>query len=416
MRILLLFLICWAATTWVPESSAAPTEGTMEEFRPIMTTIAKGVAKVLQSRKEDAITVGAFSGPPNLGSAAGSGIKRMIVEELQRQNIRVARLGTSLGLSGEYRLTKPNENAATRQVQVEVKLTDDSGAVVTDLGTSLDIAEWQQQSIHNDKGKVKIDTWSSPEATAIAAGLTVDFDDVLRRQRNDFSNPIDVIQEASERPTALIVNGNELRASRTSPYGFQVLVNGAPRALRIEDGRPFVKLQLGETFRIGVTNRSANTMSAIVTLDGINSFTFSELRKQDGTPKFAQWILAPRQDLNLAGWHVNNTKAREFKVSDFSESAAALISSDAPIGALTVVLRATWKMNELPPEDERPKPGLALGAAPAQAIGFGDDVEQRVTEDRDPRTYGRVRSVLTIRYDRPEETPQAASPAPGSKP
>jgi hypothetical protein len=388
----------------------------MEEFRPVITTIAKGVAKVLRSRKEDAITVGAFSGPPNLGSAAGTGLKRMIVEELQREKVRVVRLGTALGLSGEYRLTKPTPDSSTRQVQVEVKLTDDSGAIVTDLGTSIEVPEWQEGSVHHDKGKVKIDTWSSPEATAIAAGLTVDFDDVDRRQRLDFDKPIDIIPEASERPTATIVNGNELRASRTSPYGFRIIVNGSPRALRIEEGRPFVALRQGESFRIRVTNPTAHTMSAVVTLDGINSFAFSELRKKDGTSKYSQWVLGPRQDLDLAGWHVNNTKAREFKLTDFSESAAALVSPDGPLGALTVVLRATWKQNERPPADERLEPGMALGAAPAPAIGFGDDVEQRVQEDRDPREYGRVRSVLTIRYERPEESPEAADPQIEPKP
>ncbi len=379
--------------------------GTMEEFRETIRIVAKGVAKVLNSRREDAITIGTFSGPPNLGTAAGPGIKQLFTEELRLLNIRVAKLGTPLGLSGEYRLSRPHPNAETTQVQLEVKLTDDSGQSVADLASMLELPEFRTIVVEEDeidKGKAIIDTFSSPESTALTMGLTVDFDAIYhRRYGGNFNpDPIDVIKEATSQPTAVVLNGNELRASRTSAYGLQVLVNGAARAIKIEDGRPFVAIAKGETFKLRVNNRTPLTMSTVLTLDGINSFAFSEIRKDDGKSKYTQWIVSPQQVAEVAGWHINNSSAREFKVTDFSESAAALISSEGSLGTITAVIRAAWRRSETPPKDEIMAPGAAAGAV--GAIGFGDDVVQRVNEDAQAREFGRVRSILTVRYEKSE--------------
>lgn len=379
--------------------------GTMEEFRETIQIIAKGVAKVLAARRDDAITIGTFSGPASLGTAAGPGIKQLFAEELRSLNIRVAKLGTPLGLSGEYRLSRAFPNAETTQVQFEVKLTDDSGQSVADLASMLELPEYRPIVVDkdgSDKSKTILNTYSSPESTALAMGLTVDFDGVYSRRYNGNFNPdlIDVIKEATSKPTAVVLNGNELRASRTSAYGLQVFVNGKARAITIEDGRPFVAISKGEIFKLQVNNRSPLTISTIFTLDGINSFTFSEIRKDDGKPKYTQWIVPPQQVAEVFGWHITNSTAREFKVTDFSESAAALVSSEGSLGTITVVIRATWRRGETPPRDELMEPGAAAGAV--GAIGFGEDVSQRVNEDAQAREYGRVRSILTIRYNKPE--------------
>ena len=379
--------------------------GSMEEFRETIRIIAKGVAKVLTSRREDAITIGAFSGPPNLGTAAGPGLKQLFTEELRSLNIRVAKLGTPLGLSGEYRLARPHPNAETTQVRLEIKLTDDSGQSVADLASMIELPEFRTIVVDKgeiDKGKAIIDTFSSPESTALAMGLTVDFDGIYRRRNSGNFNPdpIDVIKEATNKPTAIVLNGNELRASLTSAYGFQVLVNGAARAIKIEEGRPFVAIAKGETFKLRVNNRSPLTISTVLTLDGINSFAFSEIKKDDGKSKYSKWIVSPQQFAEVAGWHINNSTAREFRVTDFSQSAAALLSSEGSLGTITAVIRATWRRSETPPEDEFMEPGAAAGAV--GAIGFGDDVVQRVNEDAQAREFGRVRSILTVRYEKPE--------------
>ncbi len=397
-----LLVSCLFSQTVVGQDSQV---GTMEEFRETIHIITQGVAKVLAARREDAITIGTFSGPASLGTAAGPGIKQLFSEELRSLNIRVAKLGTPLGLSGEYRLSRTFPDAETTQIQLEVKLTDDSGQSVADLASMIELPEYRPIVVDKDqidKGKAIINTFSSPESTALAMGLTVDFDGIYRRRYTGNFNPdpIDVIKEATSKPIAVVLNGNELRASRNSAYGLQVMVNGTARAIKIEDGRPFVAIAKGEIFKLQVNNRSHLTISSTLTLDGINSFAFSEIRKDNGKSKYTQWIVSPQQVAEVAGWHINNTTAREFKVTDFSESAAALVSSEGSLGTITAVIRATWRRNEMPPQDEIMEPGAAAGAV--GAIGFGDDVVQRVNEDAQAREYGRVRSILTIRYEKPE--------------
>lgn len=399
----IIFAACLFALLAPARSWAGPVEGTMDEFRPAVVVIAKGVAKVLKSRKENAITVGTFSGPANLGTAAGPGLKKLVIEELNRLNVRVEQLGTPLGLSGEYRLTKNSAEAETKQVQIEVRLTDETGDTLTDLASSINVPEGAESQIIKKDGRVKIDTLSSPESTALAAGLTVDFDLVHKRRYGNLGDenaergPIDIVKEALEKSTAFVAGGTELRASSTSPYGLQVVVGGRPRPLTLVKGQPFVQLAQGETFRLRLVNRSALGISAIFTLDGVNSFAFSEV-KSKGRPKYTQWLFRPGETLDLAGWHINNMKVREFKVTDFSQSAAALLGSEGQLGAISVVIRATWPNDQAPPRDE-----VFAAAAPGSGIGLGDEIQQEAIEDNTDRSYGRVRSLLTIRYSRPEE-------------
>jgi hypothetical protein len=387
--------------------AAFPETGTMEEFRPAAIVIAKGVAKVLKARGEQSITVGSFTGPANLATAIGPGLRQLVVDELKKAGVTVEKLGTALALGGVYRFVKTSE-FSSKEVQIEVSLTDDSGQTITDLASAVTVKDGESSPdtpfvplVVDNKGKVKIDSTSSPETTAVAMGLTIDGDEIFRRQKagGEAAELIDIVDEGQKRSTAFVANGNELRASLSSPYGIQILVNGQPREMVIENGRPFVSLEKGDTFRVAIKNDARVTVSAVLTLDGINSFAFSTVRKPDGKPKYSQWIVAPGKAAEVAGWHTDNTKVREFKVTDSSQSAAALTGAEGSIGAITVLIRATWTTSETPPSDE-PQTLATKG------IGFGDETEQNVQEDVNPREFGRMRSILTIRYDKPEADAQ----------
>lgn len=373
----------------------------MEEFRPSANVIARGVARVLKSRGESAITVGNFSGPANLGTAIGPGLRQLITEELKRAEVRVEKLGTNLALSGIYRFVKVNEFQPTKEVQLEVSLTDDSGAVVTDLASAVTLNQNDGPIVpfENNKGKIQITPSTTEAATAVAMGLTVDFDEVFRKSREeaDSNPPVDFLDAAQRRPTAVVLKGTELRASRTSPYGLRIVVGGQPREIVLENGRPFVSLDKGETFRVVLVNSGPLAISEVLTLDGLSNFTFSTLRKGDGKPKYSQWILGAGMTGEVAGWHVDNSRVREFKITDFSQSAAALAGSEGSVGAITVVIRATWKVGAERPSDEP----LEFRSV-ERGIGLGDEIDQKVQEDIDPREYGRIRAVLTIRYDKPD--------------
>ena len=368
-------------------------EGTMEEFRPAVVVIAKGVAKVLKSRKEESITVGVFTGPEGLGTAAGAGLKQLVIEELNRLDVQVSKMGTSLGLTGKYLLAQASPEVEFKQVQLEVQLTDDSGQPLTDLASTIKVPK-DSNAIQKDEqtGKIKIDTNSTPAATAVAMGLTVDFE-----QHANLN--IDLLNETQRNPTAQIRNGTELYASSKSPFGLQVVVDGEPKTMTVVQGQPYVELEEGDIFHLRLVSKASYGISAVFTLDGVNSFAFSEIR-EFGRPKYSQWLFQPKEVLELKGWHINNSRVREFKVTDFSKSGAAKIGSESSLGAINVVIRSTWFKGQTPPPGDR-QYSYTVGAAPG--IGLGDEVEQEVKEDTKVREYGKTRAVLTIRYTRPEE-------------
>lgn len=375
------------------------SEGTMDEFRPVIETLSKGVAKVLKARRHSEITVGTIAGPPTLGAASGPGFRQLFVEELQRLGIRCAKLGTEVGLSGEYRLAKTTPDARTAQVQFELKLVDGSGQILTDLASSVDVnAVVNDVAKNRQPGTVVANTYASPEATALAMGLTVDLDRFQAETKGGDFYSRDLVQEAMKRTTAHLVGGHELRSSSSSPYGLRVLVAGEPKQLRIENGRVFVELRKDDVFTLKLINDANLSIAGFFTLDGVNSFAFSEVQEQ-GRPKYTRWIVSPKQSFDLKGWHKTNDVVLQFKVTDFGESAAALVGAEGHLGTLSVVVRATWPMNSSPPPGEPAMPGQGAGGI---GIGFGNRASQSVREDSVQRDYGRTRSIMTIHYTRPE--------------
>lgn len=296
----------------------------MEEFRPAIETISNGVAKLLKSRRQSQITVGTISGPPTLGAAAQSGFRQMFIEELGRLGIRTAKLGT-IGLSGEYRLAKATPEALTTQIQFEVKLVDSSGQILTDLASTVDVNSLAGNSKIKPSGELVVNAFTTPEATALALGLTADLDGYQADINRGEYLSRDMVQTMLSRQTAHIMGSNQLRASKTSPYGLQVLVNGQPQPLQLENGRVFVELTKNDVFTLKLVNDSNLTIAGFFTLDGVNSFAFSEVQEQ-GRPKYAKWIISPQQSFDLQGWHKNNNNVLQFKVTDFAESAAAFVA------------------------------------------------------------------------------------------
>jgi len=135
----------------------------------------------------------------------------------------------------------------------------------------------------------------------------------------------------------------------------------------------------------------------VFTLDGVNSFAFSEVRQtkgpQRGEPKYTKWVIKRGKSLTLKGWHKTNEYVDQFKVTDFGESAAAKLGSASELGTITATFRASWYEGEDPPEGEQPGAGIG--------VGFGERTTQRVREDTAPREYGVLRAAITIRYVKP---------------
>lgn len=211
----------------------------------------------------------------------------------------------------------------------------------------------------------------------------------------------DVVVDSFQHPTAaILVGGTAVASSRESPYYMEILVDGQPRTMTLEDGHPFTELTKYDHFQILFTNRATHDVAVTFMLDGVNCYGFSDVRYTDGPrrgePKFQKWIVPRGQSFVLKSWHKTNDYVDKFLVTDFADSAPAKLGSVNGLGTITASVRATWYKKDKPPPDE------VISYATGVGIGFGGRDDQKVQEDVQPRDNGQIRSVITVRYTKPD--------------
>lgn len=393
----------------------APAARGNENLREPLAKIAKAVSQVLQERGADSIAIGEFTGPPSFASAAGPGIRKVLAEEFSKVGIREKKIGASIGIQGKYLVHEDQANFAGAQkgpphLRLIASLVDKNGQVLTELNVdvAVKVGEEDGQPIIDKtqiaKGTLTVDSYGGANdiggtaALAEVLGATVD---LKRKNKDGFPGGSELVIESFERPTAAIVaNGSAVAASRESPFYMEILVESQPRPMKLEDGHPFVQLEKGDSFQIRFTNKAPYDTAVVFMLDGVNSYSFSDVREtrgpQRGEAKYSKWIVPRNQSFTLKGWHRTNDYVDKFLVTDFADSAAAKLGSASGLGTITASVQATWKKSEKPPADEPKSFKMVVG------IGRGERDTQKVKEDTDPREYGQTRAVITVRYAKPD--------------
>jgi hypothetical protein len=202
----------------------------------------------------------------------------------------------------------------------------------------------------------------------------------------------DAFKESLKNPSGEI-DGTIIRSSAGQPYGIEIMtpveadyVSRTPT--KDSKGRILVGLKKSEVFAIQLHNTSDHEAAVKLTIDGINTFHFSQ--PDEKTQKKSEFWIVPANDKAIVyGWHVNNTKSLEFKVVDFPDSVAAElnIQPSETIGSITASFSAAWTDDANKPADEPPSRAAGKGNE------IGVDIEQ-VT-----RFIGQARSIITVRYE-----------------
>jgi hypothetical protein len=309
---------------------------------------------------------------PTTPSTAGPGIRLLLIEELERAELKI-KLRADVGLSVTYRGRKvPLKNdRKVEQVVVEMRFT----ATFTQENSQEDILTFR---IENDEAIVHILglTLGQPNPTAKA-----------RAKQNVL---------AFTKPKATI-DGTVILARENSTYGVEILVEDKPVQPADEDGFGLVKLQREQTYAIRLVNRSAIEVAVRLSVDGLNLFTFSELRQKEGpykgAPLYDMVLVPPRDSVTIKGWHFNNTTSRKFKITEYADTAAAKMNKSTDIGTITATFCAAWE--KTPPADE-PDGSRAPGD---DGTGFGEPTEMKYTAVQ--RTIGAVRASVAVRYKVP---------------
>jgi hypothetical protein len=343
--------------------------GASEALRPALAEMSEQIAKFLKGQNEDTIAVGAFTGPARASSSSGPGIQRILIEELQKQGIRV-QTRAKLEVKGDY-LDVLDPNSQLLTLRIKATVLDRQGDAVVVLDKKLDKRIDDRDVLTQVLGINKTD---------FGAGITPVKESQAIRQRLD--NP------------SVVLVGARVQPAPKSPYGIEVQVKQRGRYLTRQafdqNGFAFVPLNRNEVFAVNLINDSDHDAAVELTIDGLSMFAFSP-------DKNFKHVVVPRKNSALIkGWYRNNEISDEFLMTEYSRSAVAqLLAGADQIGTITATFAAAWGPNQNPPPDE----GSRFRDPFSPAVGRGRSVATSYQEI--PRQLGRVRDVISVRYKKP---------------
>src|SRR5207248_797851 len=113
-----------------------------------------------------------------------------------------------------------------------------------------------------------------------------------------------------------------------------------PRAVTTKNRVPYVELNHNEQYAIRLINNSDYDVGVLLTVDGLNTFRFSEIRSEKGQTKFTHWIIPARKFVIVKGWHKDFKQVFSFYVTDVPHSAAGQLRSTGSIGVINAQFHA----------------------------------------------------------------------------
>ena len=345
-----------------PLARVIPATAELPGIGKELSVLAGEIATLLADRLPATVAVGDFAGPARLRATAGPLITQILSVELTRR-------GLSVDIFGDYSIDGWFESYEDKEsghlgLRVWGKVTDSTGKALFDFDRAA-FGTADLLRVFGATGTI------SPTAD--------------ERSRND------QFRERLRRPTTYVSaeEPSQIFAAKDSPYGIEILVeegsNLKPRPARVVAHQAVVEVDMDEIYAVRLINRSAYEAAVELSIDGLSMFTFSE------NQQYRYMIVAPKAEAIIKGWHRTNQRADAFKVTEYSESAAAktLSSKGASVGTITAIFRAAWEPGGSPPPDE-PARGANAGT------GFGPPRKTDLKEIS--RAIGAERASVSVRY------------------
>ena len=184
-----------------------------------------------------------------------------------------------------------------------------------------------------------------------------------------------------------------------------IQVEGTPPRTTTHAGQRYAGLELGQRYKLTVSNATGGKILAVVTVDGKNV-----VNGEPGSASGAGMIIGPYSSTTFDGWRTNTETVAAFRLTEHGQSYAA---SDGDTSNVGVIGCAEF--------EEKRKPvmrsadyGVYLGgqmrsmsmdAQPARAAvksagtGFGETHQSHVTTATFERATSHPVEVHTLRYD-----------------
>lgn len=340
-----------------------------------ISTMGQKLCLYLDSKGHSEIAIREFQGPSELQASAGPGLIQSFQAVFQKHGVKVVE-DAAVILTGDYLLVSGVGDQVT--VRILGSLMDRSGDVLTDF--TLSDAKLPGHNASHVQGDV-----SAPADVVNLLGVTTDLypEDSKHDRNHDLKKRI-------QNPTVHI-QGSRCAASSRSPYQVEVLIGPSPLTLHEQSGKAFVNLQRADVYTVRLYNNSEYDAAVKLCIDGLNVFTFSELRKPDGEPRYSVYIIPAGRMIELKGWHRTNERVDQFQVMKYADSAAATLGHKKDIGTITASFFAAWPKGGTRPHDED-----FVSKGKGNATGFGPPTRQVAKEVQ--REIGVLRSSVSIRY------------------
>jgi hypothetical protein len=172
--------------------------------------------------------------------------------------------------------------------------------------------------------------------------------------------------------------------------------HGQPYATYYQAGKRYVAGNPGERYAIRLSNRSAERVLAVLSVDGVNAISGETAGTQQ-----SGYVLAPYASVEIAGWRKSESEVAQFYFTALPDSYAARTGRPENVGVIGV---AAFREKSQPqpiviaPEakyQEQDAHGAARKAAPASTLGASADsaARERLGTGHGAREYAPVTSV-----------------------
>lgn len=353
-------------------SSAIAADSTLDDS---VNQMGQKLCRYLDAKGYAEISIRSFNGPPELQASAGPGLVQRFTTVFQEQGVAVVDSAAVI-LTGDYTLVQSIPDQVT--VRILGTLMDRTGDVLTDFTLA------DAHIPGHDKVHIQSDVNHAQDVVQLL-GVTTDLypEDSAEDRNHDLKKRIENPQ--------VHISGNRCSASSRSPYHMQLMIGQSSLPLQEQSGKAFVALQRADIYTVRLFNDSEYDAAVKLCIDGLNVFTFSNLKNEKGQPKYSVYIIPAGKKIELKGWHRTNESVDQFQVMKYADSAAATLQHTQDIGTITASFFAAWPKGGTRPHDED-----FVSKGDGNATGFGPPVRQAAKEVQ--REIGRLRSSVSIRY------------------
>jgi hypothetical protein len=367
---------CWRLGLAVALAAAgAGPDPSAPALNQELAVVAEAIKQLLDGRGQDAIAVGAFTGPERATANGGNGIKHALTEELKRVGVRVEKRA-DLEIKGDY-FDAEDQQAKLVVLVLKARVIDRQGTEIALFQRSLfDVA-----------------------TLAALLGPTLQLPPVADEPARDRS-----LRKGLDHPQCAI-EGARISAPG-SPYAVEVLVKSRgeyqPRPAQRLDDLAFVPIKREEVYAIALINNSPYDTAVTPTIDGLSVFAFSQVKNgKTGRPKYTHFVVPAHGSGTVPGWHIHDDvndprgNTDSFQITAYAKSAAAELNSTGDVGVITATFAAAWPKGSPPPADEPDAATRDFGRS-GDATGRGPRIGVAYTPVE--RELGRVRATISVRY------------------